>query len=363
MALVDHQQRVLGEVLEQGWRRLAGLSAREIARIVLDAGAGARRFHHLDVEDRALFQPLGLEQPPGAVELVEPLLQVGLDLLDRLLHRRPGRHVMAVGVDDDVRQRRRLLAGQRIELDNRVDLVAEQFDAPGLVLVVGREEVDGVAAHAEGAALEGVVVPLVLLLDEAAQQGGTVDLLAFGEAEGHRLVVLQRADTVDARNRRHDDDVVALHQRPRRGMAHAVDLLVDRRILLDVGVGARHIGFGLVVVVVGDEVLDRILREEAPHLAPQLRGQRLVGCQHEGGLAGRGDHVGHGEGLARSGNAQQDLVAFAVGHALEQLADRLGLIARRRVIRHQLEGFAADRFRPPLDVRHQERNSRNREIL
>ena len=82
------QQRVLGEVLEQRGRRLARLAAGEVARIVLDAGAGAGRLHHLDVEDGALLQPLRLEQAAGAVELVEPLLEVGLYLLDRLLHRR-----------------------------------------------------------------------------------------------------------------------------------------------------------------------------------------------------------------------------------------------------------------------------------
>jgi hypothetical protein len=45
----------------------------------------------------------------------------------------------------------------------------------------------------------------------------------------------------------------------RRRVAHAVDLLVDRGILLDIGVGARHIGFRLVVVVVGDEIFDRVV--------------------------------------------------------------------------------------------------------
>jgi hypothetical protein len=42
-------------------------------------------------------------------------------------------------------------------------------------------------------------------------------------------------------------------------VAHAVDLLVNRAVLLDVGVGPRHVGLGLVVVVVGDEELDRVL--------------------------------------------------------------------------------------------------------
>jgi hypothetical protein len=68
VALVDDQQRIFGEILEQRGRRLARLAAGEIARIVLDAGAGACGLQHLDIEQRALLEPLRLEQPAGAVE-------------------------------------------------------------------------------------------------------------------------------------------------------------------------------------------------------------------------------------------------------------------------------------------------------
>ena len=51
--------------------------------------------------------------------------------------------------------------------------------------------------------------------------------------------------------------------------------------LLDVGVRARHVGFGLVVVVIGDEVFDGVVREEALELAVELRCQRLVRREDE----------------------------------------------------------------------------------
>ncbi len=63
VALVAEDQGVVGQVLEQGRRRLAGPAAGEVARIVLDAGAGAGRLQHLEVEDGALLEPLRLEQP------------------------------------------------------------------------------------------------------------------------------------------------------------------------------------------------------------------------------------------------------------------------------------------------------------
>jgi hypothetical protein len=66
-------------------------------------------------------------------------------------------------------------------------------------------------------------------------------------------------------------------------MAHAVDLLVDRGFLLDVGVGARNVGFRLVVVVVGDEILDRVVGKERLELSVELGGERLVRREDEGG--------------------------------------------------------------------------------
>ena len=42
VALVGEHQRVVGQVLEQRRRRLAGIAARQIARVVLDAGAATR---------------------------------------------------------------------------------------------------------------------------------------------------------------------------------------------------------------------------------------------------------------------------------------------------------------------------------
>ena len=62
VALVDEQQRVLGEIFEQRRRRLAGQTAGEEARVVLDAGAGAGRRDHLEIEVGALLDPLRLDQ-------------------------------------------------------------------------------------------------------------------------------------------------------------------------------------------------------------------------------------------------------------------------------------------------------------
>jgi len=60
----------------------------------------------------------------------------------------------------------------------------------------------------------------------------------------------------------------------------------------------------LVVVVVGDEVLDGVVGEEGFELVIELGSQSLVVRQDEGGVLQVFDDLGHGEGLAGAGDAE-----------------------------------------------------------
>ena len=356
VALVDDQQRVLREIFEQSRRRLARLAAGQIARVVLDPLAGAGGLDHFQIEGAALLQAFRLQQLTVGGELRQPLAQLLLDRDRRLIERRSRRHVMAVGIDMDLVEIGGLLAGQRVELDDALDLVAEKRDPPGAVLVLHREHVDRLAAHPERAALEGGVIAAILLLDQRLDQRVAGDLAAALHLHHHARIGLDRSDAVDARDRGHDHHVVAFQQRLGGGMAHAVDLLVDRAVLLDIGVGPRHVGFRLIVVVVADEILDRVVRKELLHLAVELGGQRLVRRQDQGRLLHRLDHLGHGEGLARPGDAEQDLVAFAVLDAAHQLGDRRRLVPGRLVRRDHLQGAGLGLGRLPLRLERRHRH-------
>ena len=112
-------------------------------------------------------------------------------------------------------------------------------------------------------------------------------------------------------------------------MAQLVDLLVDLGFFLDVEVVARHIRLGLVVVVVGDEVLDRVLGQQLAELGVQLRGQRLVMGQHQRRPLQLLDDMGHHEGLAGAGGAEQRLMLLAAAQPVDELRDRLRLVAGR----------------------------------
>jgi hypothetical protein len=227
----------------------------------------------------------------------------------------------------------------RMKFGDRFDLVAEQGDAPGGGLIVGRKDLHRVAAHAEGAADEAGIAALVLQGDELGEQLALVDLLALLHVDGHGGVVFHRADAVDAGDRGDDDDVVALEDRARGRVAHAVDLLVDGGFLLDIGIGARDVGLGLVIVVVGNEILDRIVREEALELGIELGGEGLVGREDQCRPLGLGDDLGGGEGLARARDAEQDLVGLAIVDAFHEFRDGGGLVASRDIVGGEAEGL------------------------
>ena len=94
---------------------------------------------------------------------------------------------------------------------NELNLIAEKADAQG-ILGIGREDVHGVSAHAEGAAHQVIVIAVVLdvyeLADEVVPFQG--DLLVHVGRQAR--VVLRAADAVDAGDRRYHDDVATREQ-------------------------------------------------------------------------------------------------------------------------------------------------------
>ena len=337
MALVEEHQRVARQVVHQRRRWLARVprrtggacSSRCLCSGPLPAASPGRS---------ACAAPAAAPRPACRLhELVEPLAQLVLDAVDGGHHAVARGHVVARWIDREARDLLPHAAVQRVEQRERLHLVVEQLDAQRELAVLGREHVDRVAAHAERATREVDLVARVLHADQLRDHVALAHLVAHAQRHHHLVVVARVADAVDRAHRGHDHDVAALQQALGRRQPHLLDVFVDRAVLLDVQVALRHVGLGLVVVVVADEVLDRVLRKELAELAVQLRRQRLVGGEHDRRPPEAGDHVGHREGLARAGDAQQRLIAQAVGHALHELVDRARLVARRRVRLVKLE--------------------------
>ena len=316
-----------------GW---PGDPAVDVPRVVLDAVAEADLLHHLEVEAGAHAQPLGLEQLALALELGQALRQLGADGDQRALQGLGAGGVVRRREDRDRIQLLDHIAGQGVQRVERLDLVAEHLDADR-VLFVDRDDLDGVAAHAELAAREVDVVALVLHVDEAAHELVARDVLADLKRGHGAQVLLGGTEPVDARHRRDDHHVAAAEQRVRGGVPKPLDLGVDRRVLLDEGVGLRHVGLWLVVVVVADEVFDGVVRHQLAELVGELRGEGLVVREHQGRPLNLLDQPGGGRRLSRSGGAEQHDVGLSGVDAVREFGDRGRLIAARHVFADDLE--------------------------
>ena len=225
--LVDEDDVVGGEVVEQRVRRRARRPPVEDPRVVLDPVAEAELAHHLQVVLGALADPVRLEHPALALEERHLLLELVLDLVLRALDRRLRGDVLRRREDGDRVELREDLAGERVEVRDLLDLVAEHRDPVG-GLGVRRLDLDHVALDPEAAAAEQRVVADVLDVDQLPQHHVAVGLLADGEEDDALLVLLRRAEAVDAGDGGDDDRVAALEQVRGRRVAEPVDVVVPR---------------------------------------------------------------------------------------------------------------------------------------
>ncbi len=221
-----------------------------------------------------------------------------------------------------------LAPGHGVDLGDAVDLVAEHLESNRVVLVCGKH-LDDVASHAEVASLEIIVPAGKLHLDKAAQDIIAPDLLAFFQEEEHAVISFRRTQAVDAGDAGDDDAVTPFEERTGRGVSQAVNLVIDERVLFDVGIRGCDVGFRLVIIVVGNEILHRVFREEPSEFPVELGRQGLVVRQNQGRPPESFDDLCHGKGLARPGDAQQHLVLLAVLDPLGQPFDGGGLVAAR----------------------------------
>ena len=205
------------------------------------------------------------------------------------------------------------LAGHRVHGGQGVDFVAEELHPDGIGLV-HREDLEGVTTHPKGAAGAREVIPHVLHFNQFVQQVVASPLLPDSQLEHRVNVFLRRAEAVDGRDRRNHDDVAPGQQGVGGRIAKPLDFLVEAGILLDEGVGLWYVGLGLVVVVVADEVLDRIGREELPQLGRILGGQRLVRLHHQHRTLQPLSQPGDRRRLAGAGRAEQDDVVLPRPH-------------------------------------------------
>ena len=162
VALVDKHNRIFGQIVHQrGWR-LALFFAGKMAAVVFNAFAKAHFIEHFQIETGALLDALGFD---GAVFLgVEghAFAQFFFDALASTQHGVARGNVVAGGEHGVAAHSLQAAAGERVEQLEAVDFVVKQADAQRHIGALGGVNINHIATHAERAAFEIHVAPVVL---------------------------------------------------------------------------------------------------------------------------------------------------------------------------------------------------------
>ena len=262
MALVHEEQKILREIIQQGGRHTARRAAGQHRRIVFDALADTHLVQHLDIVVGALGNALRFDELALGGELLDLCVALGADLFQCSGLFFGADDIVTGREDGNVLDHVLLGAGQGVELGNAVDLVSEKLHPDGKLAHIGQIDIHRVAVHPELIAHKIHVVALVLQGDQLFAQLVPLHLHPGPQADDHAAVIDGVAQGVDAGDGGNDDDIPALRKGGGGGMAQLFYLLIDGAVLLYIGVGGRDISLWLVVVIVGDKILHRAIREK-----------------------------------------------------------------------------------------------------
>ncbi|CAG5146359.1 Uncharacterised protein [Streptococcus pneumoniae] len=110
-------------------------------------------------------------------------------------------------------------------------------------------------------------------------------------------------------------------------MAKLVNLVIDRTILLNIGIARRDIGLWLVIIIVGYEILNCIFREKFLKLPIELTSQSFIVGNNQSWFIDFRNDLTHSIGLPCSSRPHQNLSFFSPLNVIHQLLDSLGLIS------------------------------------
>ena len=215
MALIDHQEEIIREIIQQRCRGRARRPAGQHGRVVLDALAHAHLLQHLHVVVGALLDALGLQQLALLGEFLDLLLHLCADLFQSLLHLLRPDNVVAGREDGHMAHHIFMLARQGVKFNDAVDLVAKELYPDGVLVVVGQMNVHRIPFYAEFVPDEVHIIALILQLDQSAAKYITLHLHTGAQADDHAAVVNGVTQRVDAGYRCHNDDIAPLRQRGR----------------------------------------------------------------------------------------------------------------------------------------------------
>src|SRR5208282_1277957 len=110
-------------------------------------------------------------------------------------------------------------------------------------------------------------------------------------------------------------------------MPESVYVIIDHGIFFYIGICGRDISFRLVIIIVAYEKLHCVLRKQLFEFTVQLRCQRLIVSYNKSRFVEIGNNMRNSKGLARAGNAEEDLMLEVLNYPFGQIIYSLRLVS------------------------------------
>ena len=304
VAFINDQQKIIREIIDQAERAATGFSAVEKPGIVFDSGTVTQFLDHFYIKVDPFLQSFGLHVFAGSFEISHLFVHLFMDLMDDLRKYFFRSDVEVGGEDGDVFGRFCFPAGISIKYLYLFHLITEEGD-PIAIICIGRIDLYRIADHPECSPSEIGQRTGIQCFHKSVQQKIPGHLITLTDPDYTLLEFCRVAYTIDTGNGGHHDNVSpSALQTGGRFQAKLLYFVIDRQILFYVGISSGYISFGLVIIVVGNKILDRILRKELSEFSIQLRNKRFIMTQDKSRSLNLLDDIGNGEGLSGTGHPQ-----------------------------------------------------------
>ena len=220
------------------------------------------------------------------------------------------------------------LTGHYVYFSNTVYLISEELHSDSCISRICRKYLHHISPDTKLVSHEIYIVSLILDTHKVSNKSVTGFLHTTTNRHHHGLILLRVTKGVDTRNAGDDNNVTAFGDSGGSGMSELIYLVINGAVLFDINVLARHIGFRLIIVIVGHEIFHGIVRKKLLELRTKLSGKYLIMGKHERWTVYPSNNVCHSKGLAGTSNAHKGLLSHAAFDTLYQSVHRLRLVAR-----------------------------------
>ena len=331
MRLVHDDQKIIREKVQQRHGRRSRRKSVQMSGIILDAGTESGLPEHLDIKIRPLRDPLCLDQLVFALEKLHPLLHLFFNIVAGCLDLLLRDYVMRCREDCYMVQLCVDFPCQRLHLGDPVNLISEKFDADQIVSALCRVHFHYISPDTESCTLDIHIITVVLNVDQLPEHFIPVLHHSGAQRYDQILIFVRASQSIDTGHAGHHHDIPAFRQGCCRRQTQLIDLIIDGRILGNIGIRRRYIRLRLIIIVIGDKIFHCVLWEKFLHFPVKLSRQCFVMRNDQCWLVQRLDHIRHGKGLTRTGDTQEGLELIALPETFYQFRDCLRLITGRLI--------------------------------